>query len=84
MADNLPELLAELNVDLKNIDDSNLRRCIVGQLNIIQQMSSELTRLREENQKLKDEIARLKGEQGKPDIRVWILLLNKRTKFTMI
>lgn len=46
-----------------------MRQCIVGLLNIVQQQSAELTRLREANQKLKDELARLKGEQGKPDVK---------------
>jgi hypothetical protein len=61
--------LEALNIDLDAIADPNIRRCIVGLLNIIQQLSAENARLREENQRLKDEIARLKGEQGRPDIK---------------
>jgi len=62
-------LIEALKVDLDDISDPNFRRCIVGQLNIVQRLSAENARLRDENQKLKDEIARLKGEQGKPDIK---------------
>ncbi len=69
VASGITEILEDLNIDLKNIDDPNLRRCFVGLLNIIQQLSSENKSLREKNQKQKDEIARLKGEQGKPDIK---------------
>lgn len=69
MASDVTALLGDLNLDLENIDDPNIRRCIVGLLNMIQQLGSENIRLREENQKLKDEIAHLKGEQGRPDIK---------------
>ena len=62
-------LIEALNVDLDDIADPNLRRCIVGQLNMVQHLSAENARLREEIQKLKDDVARLEGEQGKPDIK---------------
>ena len=60
--------LKDFGINLESITDPNIRRCIVGLLNIIQQLSEENTRLRTENQQLRDEIARLKGEQGKPNI----------------
>ena len=37
--------------------------------NLIEAMGTEILALRKENQELKDEINRLKGEQGKPDVR---------------
>lgn len=69
MADDLTKTLQDLNLDLDVIADPTLRRCFVSLLNIIQQLSAENTRLREENQKQKDEIARLKGEQGRPNVK---------------
>ena len=67
MADDATSLIE--GIDLNGIIDPNMRRCLFGLLNIVQQLSADKARLREENQKLKDEIARLKGEQGKPDIK---------------
>jgi hypothetical protein len=65
----LASAFADLNVDLEQIGDPNIRRCVVGLLNIIQQQGSEISSLREENQQLRDEIARLKGGQGRPNIK---------------
>jgi hypothetical protein len=65
----LTSAFADLNVDLERIADPNMRRCVIGLLNIVQQMGSENSSLREENQRLRDEIARLKGEQGRPDVK---------------
>ena len=61
--------LGNLKIDLKTIKDENLRGCIILLFNAVEQLSSENTELRKENQKFRDEINRLKGEQGKPDIR---------------
>lgn len=69
MTTDITSALADLNVDLSQIADPNIRRCIAGLLNIIQQLSAENTKLSEENQRLRDEVARLKGEQGRPDIK---------------
>ncbi len=69
MANDVTPLLEALDIDLDGIVDPNMRRCMVGLLNIVQQLSAENARLREENQKLKDEIARLKGDPGRPDIK---------------
>ena len=38
-------------------------------MNLIEQLNSKVIDLEAENQKLRDEINRLKGEQGKPDIK---------------
>lgn len=61
--------LSNLKIDLKSIQDENLRGCIILLLNAVEQLSKENAELRKENQQLRDEINRLKGEQGKPDIR---------------
>lgn len=45
-------------------------RQLVGRLvNIIEALSANVSHLQEENQRLRDEINHLKGEQGKPDIK---------------
>jgi regulator of replication initiation timing len=65
----------DLNQALKdarvNIDDltPSLRSLIILLLNKIEELSEEVAVLKIENQKLRDENNRLKGEQGKPDIR---------------
>lgn len=61
--------LGNLKIDLKSIQDENLRGCIILLFNAVEQLSRENGELRKENQKLRDEINLLKGEQGKPDIR---------------
>lgn len=58
-----------VNLDLDGIADPGLRRCVVGLLNIIQQQAQRIAQIEEENCRLRDEIARLKGEQGRPDIK---------------
>ena len=69
MAADATKALEDLNVDLESIVDPNMRRCIVGLLNIVQQQSQRIIQLEETVQKQRDEIARLKGEQGRPDIK---------------
>ena len=60
--------LQDLSIDPDTIADPNLRRCIVGLLNIVQQLREDNARLRTENGRLRDEVARLKGEQGRPNV----------------
>jgi hypothetical protein len=69
VADDLTKSLQELNIDLGAVDDPILRSCLVALLNIIQQQARRIAFLEEENRCLKDEIARLKGEQGRPDVK---------------
>ena len=57
-----------LNIDIKSIS-ATIRIIIIGLLNIIETIFQNKEELKEENQKLKDEINHLKGEQGKPDIK---------------
>jgi len=58
------------NLDLNNIQDiQEARECIVMLLNLVESLKSDNRELREQVQRLRDEINRLKGEQGKPNIR---------------
>ena len=55
--------------ELNAIEDENARELIKRLLNMIEELSWDVGELRIENQRLRDEVNRLKGEQGKPDIR---------------
>jgi hypothetical protein len=57
------------DLDLSQIQDEKIRDLIVRLLNQVEQLSSELREVRAENQRLRDEINWLKGEQGKPKIK---------------
>lgn len=63
------EALKNLRIDFKSIEDENLRATIILLFTAVEQFSKEIDVLRKENQALKDEINRLKGEQGKPNPR---------------
>ena len=56
-------------IDLRNIQDENARQLIVQLLNLIEDLSADLRDAQAQNQRLRDEINRLKGEQGKPKIQ---------------
>lgn len=62
------DVLVGLNLDLEKIDQP-LPEIFSKTLNIIETFASRIALLNEENQKLRNEINILKGEQGKPDIR---------------
>ena len=53
-------------IDLSRIQDEQTRELIVRLMNLIEQLAAENRDLRAKNQELRDEINRLKGEQGKP------------------
>lgn len=55
--------------DLNSIQDEKAREGLVRLLNIIEDLTAALRAAQEENQRLRDEINRLKGEQGKPEIK---------------
>jgi hypothetical protein len=57
------------NLDLSNIQDENARQLIVQLLNLVEAVSADLRDAQAENQRLRDEVNRLKGEQGKPKIK---------------
>jgi regulator of replication initiation timing len=56
-------------IDLSQIEDEKMRQLVGSLLNIIEDLSANVSRLQEENQRLRDEINRLKGEQGQPNVK---------------
>jgi hypothetical protein len=57
------------NLDLSGIHEENARTLVEMLLNQIEELSADLRQARITIQQLRDEINRLKGEQGKPDIK---------------
>jgi len=57
------------DIDLSTIQDESARQLISQLLNLIEVVTSDLRDAQAENQRLRDEISRLKGEQGKPKIK---------------
>jgi hypothetical protein len=54
------------DLDLSSIADERMRELVLRLLNIIETVTADLRAAQAENQRLRDEIARLKGEQGQP------------------
>ncbi len=67
--ENITKILDSIQPELQKIEDPNTKRVIAVQLNLIEMLASDNARLKHENQLHKDEINRLKGEQGKPEIK---------------
>jgi len=63
------KIFDEMQIDVEGIADPSLKAAIRILLNLIETQARVIEDLKKENQQLKDEIKRLKGEQGKPDIR---------------
>ena len=57
------------SIDPTEIADKRVRQTVELLLNLIEQLNTRNKQLEEEIQKLRDENNRLKGEQGKPDIK---------------
>ena len=57
------------DIDLSAIQDENARELIVRLLNLVEKLSADLRDAQIEIQRLRDEVNRLKGEQGKPKIK---------------
>ena len=53
-------------IDLDSIQDDSTRLCIVALLNLVQNMAADIDTLRAQNQALRDENARLKGQPSRP------------------
>jgi len=57
------------NFDPNTIEDEGLRQVVITLMNLVETLSAKVREQAEENQRLRDEISRLKGEQGKPTIK---------------
>jgi hypothetical protein len=57
------------DLDLNRIQDANARELILRLLNLVEKLSADLRDAQVEIQRLRDEVNRLKGEQGKPKIK---------------
>jgi hypothetical protein len=57
------------DIDLSNIQDESVRQLVVQLLNLVEALSADLRDAQAEIQRLRDENNRLKGEQGKPQIK---------------
>jgi hypothetical protein len=57
------------NLDLTSIQDERARECVRQLLNLVEKLMADLREAWAEIQRLRDELNRLKGEQGKPDIK---------------
>jgi len=58
------------DLDINNIRDlDDALDCIKKLLNLVETLNQEILELKRQNQELRDEINRLKGEQGKPKIK---------------
>ena len=65
----IQDTLIALQSETSSLSDSNTKDILKSLFNLIDHLYSENEALREENQQFKNEINRLKGEQGKPDIK---------------
>ena len=63
----IPDEIKNLNIEKMDFNNhDSMKNLIKLLLNIIESQSQIIEELRKENQSLKDEINRLKGEKGKP------------------
>lgn len=62
-------ILESLRANTSTIQDGSIKASIEILLNLVEALASENQALKIENQQLKDKINRLKGEQGKPNIK---------------
>jgi hypothetical protein len=59
-------MLDDLAVDFDRLSEPELRQLVARLLNVVEDLQAEVTALREENQRLRDEVARLKGLPSRP------------------
>jgi hypothetical protein len=57
------------DIDLDEIHEENVRQLVRRLLNLIEDLSADLRDAQIEIQQLRDEVNRLKGEQGKPNVK---------------
>ncbi len=65
----ITSILERLQPHLAHVEDPSFAVLLSELLNLIEVVMSENATLRQANQDLRDEVNRLKGEQGKPDIK---------------
>ncbi len=65
----IQNIIADLHSETASLSDPKTKAIFNGLLNLVDRLYSENESLGEENQQLKDEVNRLKGEQGKPTIK---------------
>src|SRR6266850_5732954 len=56
------------DLDLSSIADERARQLVQQLLNVLEDVMADLRAAQAENQRLRDEINRLKGEQGRPKV----------------
>jgi hypothetical protein len=57
------------NFDPDTIEEERLRQVVITLMNLVETLSAKVAEQAEEIQRLRDEISRLKGEEGKPTIK---------------
>ena len=65
----IKKILDELTEEIDSIADKKAVGIIKILINLVEILAEENARCKQTIQQLKDEISRLKGEQGKPNIR---------------
>ena len=65
----ISEKLIDLQQAINDLKEPNAKRLLQELLNLVESLSSKNSDLKQELQKLRDEINRLKGEQGKPEVK---------------
>jgi hypothetical protein len=65
----ISEALESIQNQVEKIEDRKTKEIVSALYNLTEEIILDNTNLLKENQALKDEINRLKGEQGKPDIK---------------
>jgi hypothetical protein len=64
----ITQVLENLNINFDEIQDQKISQALRFLFQLTEVMNEDIEKLRKENQKLRDEINLLKGEQGKPDV----------------
>jgi len=65
----ISEVLKSIQNQVEKIEDNETKKIVSVLYNLVEKIVSDNTSLIEKNQALQDEVNRLKGEQGKPNIK---------------
>ena len=68
----ISEILERIQKQIERIEDRETKEIVSDLYNLVEDVFSDKISLLDENQKLKDAINKIKGEQGKPDIKAGI------------